>query len=91
MVRIIALTCIVVALTMLLLELVPFVVFIPAFALGMFGVGLTVGDGLFILSGIVVVFWNFSVFLISQHLGKLTVSAGARPRCRGVALLSPSR
>lgn len=51
--RTIAAICIALALLMPPLELIPFAAFVPAFAIGLFGIGLSAKDGLAILFGIV--------------------------------------
>jgi hypothetical protein len=50
---IIAALSIILALTMIPLEMVPFAAAIPAFSIALFAVGLTANDGLLILFGLV--------------------------------------
>lgn len=60
-VKLVAVTCLLIAMTMPPLELLPFAVFVPAAAIGLFGAGLTVKDGLLIILGFVVTFVTFIV------------------------------
>jgi len=47
--RIVAAVCCVIAATMPPLELVPFLAFVPAFAIALFGLGLSAKDGLLVM------------------------------------------
>lgn len=58
-VKLVAGTCLLIAMTMPPLELLPFAVFVPAAAIGLFGAGLTVRDGLLIILGFVLTFATF--------------------------------